>query len=153
MNVLAIDVGGTNVKILASGHKQVRKIPSGRSMTAKRMVSEVQELAKDWKYEVVSIGYPGPVRENRLKAEPHNLAKGWVGFDFAKAFGCPVRIINDAAMQGLGSYKQGKMLFLGLGTGLGSCLVIEGRVEPLEVARWRQCQEVEGTPEGLPFGQ
>jgi polyphosphate glucokinase len=134
MNVLAIDVGGTNVKILASGHKQVRKIPSGRSMTAKRMVSGVQELARGWKYEVVSIGYPGPVRENRLKAEPHNLAKGWVGFDFEKAFGCPVKIINDAAMQGLGSYKQGKMLFLGLGTGLGSCLVINGRVEPLELA-------------------
>jgi polyphosphate glucokinase len=135
MNVLAIDVGGTNVKILASGHKQQRKVPSGRSMTAKRMVSEVQKLATGWKYEVVSVGYPGPVRENRPLAEPHNLAKGWVGFDFEKAFGCPVRIINDAAMQGLGSYKQGKMLFLGLGTGLGSCLVIDGRVEPLELAR------------------
>lgn len=134
INVLAIDVGGTNVKILASGHKQRRKIPSGRNMTAKRMVSEVQELAKDWNYEVVSIGYPGPVRDNHPTAEPRNLAKGWVGFDFEKAFGRPVRVINDAAMQGLGSYKQGKMLFLGLGTGLGSCLVIDGRVEPLELA-------------------
>jgi polyphosphate glucokinase len=137
MNVLAIDVGGTNVKILASGHKQRRKVPSGRSMTAERMVSEVQKLATGWKYEAVSVGYPGPVRENRPIAEPHNLAKGWVGFDFEKAFGCPVRIINDAAMQGLGSYKQGKMLFLGLGTGLGSCLVINGRVEPLELAHLR----------------
>jgi polyphosphate glucokinase len=134
MRVLVIDVGGTNVKILASEHRQRRKIPSGRNMTAKRMVSEVQELAKDWNYDVVSIGYPGPVRDNHPKAEPRNLAKGWVGFDFEKAFGRPVKVINDAAMQGLGSYRQGTMLFLGLGTGLGSCLVINGQVQALELA-------------------
>ena len=134
MDVLVIDVGGTNVKILASGQRQRRKIPSGRDMTAKRMVSEVQVAAKPWKYDVVSIGYPGLVRDNRPKSEPRNLAKGWVGFDFEKAFGRPVKVLNDAAMQGLGSYRQGKMLFLGLGTGLGSCLVVSGRVKPLELA-------------------
>lgn len=133
MDVLVIDVGGTSVKILASGCRQRRKIPSGRKMTAKRMVFGVRELAKDWKYDVVSIGYPGPVRDNQPKAEPRNLAKGWVGFDFEKAFGRPVKVINDAAMQALGSYRQGKMLFLGLGTGLGSCLVSYGRVKPLEL--------------------
>jgi polyphosphate glucokinase len=98
------------------------------------MVSEVRTTAKDWNYDVVSIGYPGPVRKGRPVAEPRNLAKGWVGFDFERAFGCPVRIINDAAMQALGSYKKGKMLFLGLGTGLGSCAVVNGEVGPLELA-------------------
>jgi len=134
MDVLVIDVGGTSVKILASGQEQRRKIPSGRDMTAKRMVSEVQKLAKDWKYDVVSLGYPGPVRDNHPKSEPRNLAEGWVGFDFEKAFGRPVKVINDAAMLGLGSYREGKMLFLGLGTGLGSCLVADGRVKPMELA-------------------
>jgi polyphosphate glucokinase len=133
MNVLAIDVGGTHVKILATGQKTHREFPSGPKMTAKRMVARVKELAKDWKYDVVSIGYPGPVLRNRPVSEPHNLAKGWVGFDFGSAFKCPVKVMNDAAMQALGSYQRGKMLFLGLGTGLGSTLVVDGIVEPMEL--------------------
>ncbi len=134
MNVLAVDVGGTNVKILATGEDEPRKIPSGSTLTARRMVSEVERLAKGWKYDVVSIGYPGPVRQGRPVSEPHNLAPGWVGFDFEKAFGRPVRVINDAAMQALGSYKSGKMLFLGLGTGLGSTMIVDGEVQPMELA-------------------
>jgi polyphosphate glucokinase len=134
MNVLAIDVGGTHVKILATGQKVRREFPSGPKMTAKLMVAQVKELAKDWKYDVVSIGYPGPVILNRLVSEPHNLAKGWVGFNFEAAFKCPVKLMNDAAMQALGSYKRGKMLFLGLGTGLGSTLIVDGNVEPMELA-------------------
>ena len=134
MNVLAVDIGGTNVKILASGQDEPRKIPSGPTLTARRMVSEVKNLAKDWKYDVVSIGYPGPVRQGCPVSEPHNLAPGWVGFDFEKAFGRPVRVINDAAMQALGSYKGGKMLFLGLGTGLGSTMIVDGEVQPMELA-------------------
>src|SRR5271157_3076839 len=134
MNVLTVDVGGTNVKILATGQDAPRKTPSGPTLTAKRMVSEVKELAGDWKYDAVAIGYPGLVMYGRPISEPHNLAPGWVGFDFEKAFGCPVRVINDAAMQALGSYKGGKMLFLGLGTGLGSTMVIDGEVQPMELA-------------------
>ena len=134
MNILAIDVGGTNLKVLATGQEKRRAIKSGKQMTARRMVSEAKRLAKDWEYDVVSIGYPGPVFEGQPIAEPRNLANGWVEFDFNKAFACPVRIMNDAAMQALGSYKHGKMLFLGLGTGLGACLVINGKVVPLEVA-------------------
>jgi len=134
MNVLAVDVGGTNVKILATGQEEPRKFPSGPTMTAKQMVSEAKKLAADWEYDVVSIGYPGPVRRERPVAEPHNLAPGWVGFDFEKAFGCPVKVINDAAMQALGSYEKGKMLFLGLGTGLGSTMVVDGEVQPMELA-------------------
>ncbi len=134
MDVLAVDVGGTNIKILATGQDDPRKTPSGPTLTPKRMVSDVKKLAKDWKYDVVSIGYPGPVRNGRPVSEPHNLASGWVGFDFEKAFGCPVRVINDAAMQALGSYKGGKMLFLGLGTGLGSTMVIDSEVQPMELA-------------------
>jgi polyphosphate glucokinase len=133
MNVLAVDVGGTNVKILATGQDTARKVPSGPTMTAKRMVSEVKKLAGDWKYDVVSIGYPGPVLRGRPIHDPFNLGPGWVGFDFEKAFGCPVKVINDAAMQALGSYKGGKMLFLGLGTGLGSTVIIDGDVEPMEL--------------------
>ena len=134
MEVLAVDVGGTNVKILATGQDEPRKTPSGPTLTAKRMVTDVIKMAKGWKYDVVSIGYPGPVMHGRPVAEPHNLAPGWVGFNFEKAFGCPVRIINDAAMQALGSYKGGKMLFLGLGTGLGSTMIIDGEVQPMELA-------------------
>src|SRR5215468_10742246 len=133
MRVLAVDVGGTHVKILASRHKESRRFESGPTLTAKQMVSEVQKLAGDWRYDVVSIGYPGPVLRGRPVAEPHHLGSGWVGFDFEKAFGCPVKIVNDAAMQALGSYKRGKMLFLGLGTGLGSALVVDGIVEPMEL--------------------
>ena len=133
MNVLAIDVGGTHVKILATGQKIRREFSSGPKMTPKLMVVQVKELAKDWSYDVISIGYPGPVFQNRPISEPWNLAKGWVGFDFAKAFKRPAKIVNDAAMQALGSYQRGKMLFLGLGTGLGSTLVADGIVEPMEL--------------------
>ncbi|HEX3856267.1 MAG TPA: ROK family protein [Verrucomicrobiae bacterium] len=132
-NVLAIDVGGTHVKILATGKKIHREFSSGPKMAPKLMVAQVKELAGDWKYDAVSIGYPGPVLRNRPVSEPWNLAKGWVGFNFAKAFKRPVKIVNDAAMQALGSYRRGKMLFLGLGTGLGSTLVVDGIVEPMEL--------------------
>jgi len=132
--VLVIDVGGTNIKILATGHEERRKVPSGRAMTARKMVDTVKQLAEGWEYEVVSIGYPGPVVRGRPVSEPHNLARGWVAFDFRKAFGCPVKVINDAAMQALGSYDGGKMLFLGLGTGLGSAMVVDGIIEPMELA-------------------
>jgi polyphosphate glucokinase len=134
MKVLVIDVGGTHVKILATGQKEHRQFVSGPSMTARQMVSGVRKAAKGWSYDAVSLGYPGPVLHGHPVAEPHNLGGGWVGFDFEKAFGNPVRVINDAAMQALGSYQGGKMLFLGLGTGLGSALVLDGVVEPMELA-------------------
>jgi len=133
MNVLVVDVGGTHVKILATGQKQFREFASGPKLTAKQMVAGVKKLAKDWKYDAVSIGYPGPIIRNRPIAEPYNLGLGWAGFDFEAAFKCPVKVINDAAMQALGSYKHGKMLFLGLGTGLGSAMVVDGIVEPMEL--------------------
>src|SRR6202790_1473216 len=133
-NILVIDVGGTHIKVLATGRKEPVKIPSGPKMTAKRMVKEVREATKDWNYSVVSIGYPGPVIHGHALSEPHNLAGGWVGFDFRKAFGKPVRIINDAAMQALGIYHGGRMLFLGLGTGLGSTMIVDGIVEAMEIA-------------------
>jgi polyphosphate glucokinase len=133
MNVLVIDVGGTHVKILASGHDMPRKFPSGPTMTPQQMVAGVKRLAGTWKYDVVSMGYPGPVLQNRPVADPHNLAPGWIGFDFEASFACPIKMINDAAMQALGSFKGGKMLFLGLGTGLGSALVVNGVVEPMEL--------------------
>jgi polyphosphate glucokinase len=133
MNVLVVDVGGTNVKILATGQKEPRKFPSGPKMTAKRMVSGVKKLAGNWKYDVVSIGYPGVVLRGRVISEPHNLAPGWGGFDFEAAFGCPVKVINDAAMQALGSYKSGELLFLGLATGLGSAMVVNRIVIPMEL--------------------
>ena len=131
--VLVIDVGGTHVKMLATGHRRERKIPSGREMTANKMVEEVKRRTTDWEYAVVSIGYPGPVIHGKPVAEPHNLGDGWVGFDFAKAFGCPVKIINDAAMQALGSYEGGRMLFLGLGAGLGSAMIVDGALAPMEL--------------------
>ncbi len=133
MNVLAVDVGGTHVKILATGQTKPRKFASGSSLTAARMAAGVRKRAGDWKYDVLAIGYPGVVVHNRPVAEPHNLAPGWVGFDYPRAFGRPVKIINDAAMQALGSYKGGKLLFLGLGTGLGTTLVVDGIIEPLEL--------------------
>jgi predicted NBD/HSP70 family sugar kinase len=135
MNVLAIDIGGTHVKILATGHDERQEFESGPQLTPQSMVASVKKLAKDWKYELVSIGYPGRVRFNRPLAEPRNLAKGWVGFNFEAAFQRPVRIINDAAMQALGSYRGGTMLFLGLGTGLGSAMVVEGTVVPFELGQ------------------
>ncbi len=134
VNVLVIDVGGTHVKVLATGQQEAHEIPSGKIMTAARMVRDVKALAKGWNYEVVSIGYPGPVVHGRPLREPYNLGGGWVGFNFRKAFGRPVKIINDAAMQALGSYKGGRMLFLGLGTGLGSAMIVDGILEPMELA-------------------
>jgi polyphosphate glucokinase len=133
MNVLVIDIGGTHVKVLATGHGAHREFDSGPALTPKRMVSGVRKLVADWKYDVVSIGYPGPVLRNRPVSEPWNLGKGWSGFNFGAAFKCPVKVVNDAAMQGLGSYKGGKLLFLGLGTGLGSAMVVDGIVEPMEL--------------------
>ena len=130
---MVVDVGGTSVKILATGQDEPRSFPSGPTLTPRQMVSGVKKLAQDWKYDVVSIGYPGPVLHGRPIAEPHNLGRGWVGFDFAAAFGRPVKVVNDAAMQALGSYKGGKMLFLGLGTGLGSTMIVDGIVEPMEL--------------------
>jgi polyphosphate glucokinase len=134
MRVLVIDVGGTHVKVLATGRKEPVKIASGPTMTARKMVTAVKKAVPDWKYSAVSIGYPGPVVHGRPASEPHNLGHGWLGFDFKKAFHRPVRIINDAAMQALGSYEGGRMLFLGLGTGLGSALIVDGVLEPMELA-------------------
>jgi polyphosphate glucokinase len=133
-NILVIDVGGTNVKVFATGRKEPVKIPSGPKMTPKKMVKQVREATKDWNYSFVSIGYPAPVIHGRPLSEPHNLGGGWVGFDFRKAFGRPVKIVNDAAMQALGIYQGGRMLFLGLGTGLGSAMIVDGILEPMEVA-------------------
>ena len=133
MNVLVVDVGGNHVKILATGQNQSREFPSGPTLTAEQMVAGVKKLARDWKYDAVSIGYPGPVIRNRPLAEPHNLGPGWMGYDFKAAFKRPVTVVNDAAMQALGSYKGGKMLFLGLGTGLGSAMIVDGIVEPMEL--------------------
>ena len=132
--VLVVDVGGTNIKMLATGQKEPRKIPSGPTMTAGKMVRVVKECVKDWKFDRVSLGYPGPIINGHPLREPHNLVGGWMRFDFSKAFGCPVKILNDAAMQALGSYKGGRMLFLGLGTGLGSAMIVDGTLEPMELA-------------------
>ena len=132
--VLVIDVGGTNVKVLATGKRTPRKVPSGPTMTARRMVEAVRQLVADWSYDVIALGYPGAVRAGRPAVEPKNLDRGWVNFDFAAAFGCPVKIVNDAAMQALGSYQDRRMLFLGLGTGLGSALITDGVLVPMELA-------------------
>jgi polyphosphate glucokinase len=132
--VLVIDVGGTNIKLLATGQKEPRKIPSGPTMTAGKMVRVVKECVRDWKYDRVSLGYPGPIINGHALREPHNLGGGWMKMNFSQAFGCPVRILNDAAMQALGSYKGGRMLFLGLGTGLGSAMIVNGTLEPMELA-------------------
>lgn len=134
MDVLAVDVGGSHVKILASTAAEPRRFTSGPTLTPAAMVMQVRKLAGDWTFKVVTIGYPGPAQDNRIVAEPHNLAPGWVGFDFEAAFGCPVRVMNDAAMQALGSYNGGKMLFLGLGTGLGTTLIVDDIVVPMELA-------------------
>jgi polyphosphate glucokinase len=133
MKVLVVDVGGTHVKVLVSGQKESRKFDSGPELVPENMVLGVQKVAGDWSYDVVSIGYPGPVLNNRPVAEPYNLGRGWLGFNFEAAFGHPVKLINDAAMQALGSYKGGKMLFLGLGTGLGSTMIVNGIIEPMEL--------------------
>ncbi len=133
VKVLVVDIGGTHVKVLATGQEQSREFPSGPKLTPRQMVAGVEKLASDWKYDAISIGYPGVVMGNRPVADPYNLGQGWAGFDFESAFTRPVKVINDAAMQALGSYKHGKMLFLGLGTGLGSAMVIDEIVEPMEL--------------------
>jgi len=133
MKILVVDVGGTHVKILATGQREHRQADSGPKMTARRMVSVVKRLSTEWSYDHVAIGYPGPVVHGHVVAEPYNLGRGWGGFDFRRAFGRPVKVINDAAMQALGSYRRGRMLFLGLGTGLGSALIIDGLLEPMEL--------------------
>ena len=132
--ILVIDVGGTNIKVSTSERRESLKIPSGKAMTAGRMAADVRKAIEGWKYDAVSIGYPGAVKGGRPAHEPHNLSGGWVRFDYQKAFGAPVKIVNDAAMQALGAYTGGRMLFLGLGTGLGSALVAEGLLMPLELA-------------------
>jgi polyphosphate glucokinase len=131
--ILSIDIGGSKVKFLASGETEPRKVPSGKELSPSRMVEEVRRACRGWKYNAVSIGIPGPVGPNGPVSEPGNLGPGWVGFDYAAAFECPVRIVNDAAMQALGSYDGGRMLFLGLGTGLGSVLIVDHTVVPLEL--------------------
>lgn len=133
MNVLVVDIGGTNVKLLATGQETRRKFPSGPDLTPEVMAAGVQQAAEGWEYEALSLGYPGPVLRGKPVCDPPNLGRGWVGFDFDKAFGKPVKLINDAAMQALGSYEGGRMLFLGLGTGLGSAMVVDGLVEPMEL--------------------
>jgi polyphosphate glucokinase len=132
--ILVVDVGGNNVKVRHSESAEKRKASSGPAMTPAQMVAKVRALTPDWEFDRVTVGLPGPVADNRLLIEPVNLGKGWLDFDFAAAFGRPTRVINDAAMQALGSHEGGKMLFLGLGTGLGACMVIDGIVIPLEVA-------------------
>ena len=134
MRVLVIDIGGTHVKVYSTGRREPLKIDSGPTMTPKEMVAAVRANTGSWKYDAVSIGYPGPVVHGKPLSDPANLGKGWLGFDFEKAFGRPVKLINDAAMQALGSYRGGRMLFLGLGTGLGSALVVDGVLEPMELA-------------------
>lgn len=134
MQILVIDIGGTSVKIMASGQAEERKFPSGPTLTPQQMVDGVRKLAEGWQYDRLSMGYPGPVVRNRLVSEPHNLGRGWVGFDFQAAFQLPIKLINDAAMQALGSYEGGKMLFLGPGTGLGSCMIVDNIVEPMELS-------------------
>ncbi|MBI3411760.1 MAG: ROK family protein [Planctomycetes bacterium] len=132
--ILVIDVGGTNLKLLATGHTEPLKIPSGHAMTGPRMIETVLEATKDWQYETVSIGYPGPVVDGKPLRDPWNLGPGWVDLDLEKAFKKPVKVINDAAMQALGSYEGGRMLFLGLGTGLGSTLILDHTIAPMELA-------------------
>jgi polyphosphate glucokinase len=134
MRVLVVDVGGSHVKVLATGHKVPVRFDSGPTMTAKMMVRGVREATSTWDFNRVSIGIPAAVLHGKLVSEPRNLGTGWVAFNFRKAFGCPVKIINDAAMQALGSYKGGRMLFLGLGTGLGTALIVDGVIEPMELA-------------------
>jgi polyphosphate glucokinase len=133
MKILVIDVGGTHVKLRAQGEDEVRKLPSGPTLTPQEMVEKVRQATSDWRYDRVTVGYPGPVVDGVIQQEPVNLGGGWLGFDFAKAFGHPVRLINDAAMQALGSYDGGRMLFLGLGTGLGTALVFNNFLVPAEL--------------------
>jgi polyphosphate glucokinase len=132
--ILVVDVGGTHVKMLLSGQKTPTKFPSGPDLTAAKMVKQVKAAAKNWKFDRISLGYPGPIINGHPLREPHNLGGGWMHFNFSRAFGRPVKIINDASMQALGSYQGGRMLFLGLGTGLGSAMIVNGILEPMELA-------------------
>jgi polyphosphate glucokinase len=131
--ILAVDVGGTHVKVMTNKDRIKREFVSGPDLSAKTMVKEVRKLTEDWSYDVISVGYPGVVVRNRPHVEPHNLGRGWAGFDFEKAFGRPTRVVNDAVMQALGSYEGGRMLFLGLGTGLGSAMILDGVLVPMEL--------------------
>jgi polyphosphate glucokinase len=135
MEILVVDVGGTNVKIRASFGEEIRRAPSSPTATPQKMIDRILDLAGGWRFDVVSLGYPGEVRGGRPSLEPNHLGRGWVGFDFHSAFRCPVKIINDAAMQALGSYQGGRMLFLGLGTGLGSAMVVDNVVQPMELSK------------------
>ena len=134
--ILVIDVGGTNVKVYLTGQPEARKVPSGPRLTARKMVAGVKAITKDWSYDVVSIGYPGVVRRGRIAAEPANMGKGWVGFSFRRAFRRPVKVVNDAVMQAIGSYRGGTMLFLGLGTGLGTAMIANGHIVPMELGHF-----------------
>lgn len=133
VKILVVDVGGSHVKCAATDRKSPVKFRSGQKLTPDRMVRQVLKITKGWRYDKVSIGYPGVVRRGKIVREPHNLGTGWIGFDFQAGFGCPVKMINDAAMQALGGYEGGKMLFLGLGTGLGSALIIDGAIAAMEL--------------------
>ena len=135
LDILVIDTGGTRLKIRVNHRDEIRQATTGPAMTPRDLVERVRALAADWSYDAVSLGYPGEVRSGRPSREPHNLGTGWIGFDFQSAFGRPVRVVNDAAMQALGSYQGGRMLFLGLGTGMGSALVIDKLVQPMELSK------------------
>jgi polyphosphate glucokinase len=134
LRILTVDVGGSHVKFAVGGHTERREFESGPTLSAREMVDTVLRMTADWSYDAVSIGYPGVVRRDRVVAEPRNLGPGWRGFDFGKAFGCPVKVVNDAVMQALGNYEGGRMLFLGLGTGLGTAMIIDGVIAPMELA-------------------
>ncbi len=134
MKILVVDVGGTHIKVRATGQKRRMEIPSGSKLAPRAMVAAVRKSVVGWQYDAVTVGYPGAVLHGRIVGEPHNLGRGWVGFDFKKAFGRPVHVINDAAMQALGSYEGKRMLFLGLGTGLGSAMIVDGVLQPMELA-------------------
>jgi polyphosphate glucokinase len=141
VNVLAVDIGGAHVKFRTQRHTELVKVKSGKKMTPEKMMASIKKNTHDWKYDCISLGYPGPVIHDSPLAEPFNLGKGWVKFDYKKAFGNkPLRMLNDAAMQALGSYKHGRMLFLGLGTGLGAALVVDGVVQAVELAHlpWKK---------------
>ncbi len=133
LRILAIDAGSTNLKVKCSTGDEVRKVPSGRKMTADRMVATVKEMTHDWEYDVISLGFPGPVIHGKIPREPSKIGPGWVKYDFETAFGKPIKIINDAAMQAIGSYEGGRMLLLDLGTGLGTAMIVDGVVQPLEM--------------------
>src|ERR1700761_7568086 len=133
MNVLMVDIGGSNVKMMVSGNEEMRKFPSGRSLTARERVDGVKAYTSDWNYDVISLGFPGLVENGKLVREPLNLSGGWLRFDFTKAFGRPVRIINDAALQALANYQGGRMLFVGFGTSIGAALIADEVIVPVEL--------------------